>query len=214
MQDFDVVYFESREKGSSKLVKQAKMDIEIYSEDIIETIRQLHLEEHKLIVLASSSSVPIVGHAIASKKLQPKLTIFVGPIFIIPIPTIMRLMILILPAFFVKMVRGLAFIWIKRKRSESPEQAAKYMRVGNEADPKKWKKGLKHFANATYEKIYPKIDTKVLVIDESEDKMHETEITREIAALIPNAELVDLKTNKNTHSKPIVDTIREFIQRE
>lgn len=29
-------------------------------------------------------------------------------------------------------------------------------------------------------------DTKVLVIDESEDKMHETEITREIAALIPN----------------------------
>lgn len=212
MKDFDIVYFESREKGSSKLVKKAKMDMEAYSKDIKEIIRQLELEEDKLIAFASSSSVPIIAHTIAYNTLQPKLTVFVGPILKIPIPAYMRWMVLILPAFFVSMVRKLAFIWIKRKKSESPEQAAKYIRVGNEADPKKWKKGLKYFVTATYEKIYPKIDTKVLVIDESEDNMHETEITREIASLIPNAELVDLKTNKNTHSKPIVDKIREFIK--
>ncbi len=211
MQDFDIIYFESREKVSSKLVKKAKMDMDTYSDDIKESVRQLQLDENKLIAFASSSSVPIIGHTIASKKIQPELSIFVGPILKIPIPTYMHLMILILPAFFVKLIRELAYFWIKRKRSESPEQAAKYIRVGNEADPKKWKKGLKHFATATYEKIYPLIETKVLVIDESEDKMHETEITREISSLIPNAELVDLKTNKNTHSKPIVDTIREFI---
>lgn len=56
MMDFDIVYFESREKGSSKLVKKAKMDMEIYSEDILEIIRQLKLEEDKLIAFASSSS--------------------------------------------------------------------------------------------------------------------------------------------------------------
>ncbi len=213
MQDFDVVYFESREKGSSKLVKKAKMDMEIYSEDMKETIRQLKLEENKLITLASSSSVPIIGYTIAYKNLQPKLTVLVGPIMKIPIPTIIRLMALFLPTFFVNLIRKLSFIWIKRKRTATPEQAAKYIRAGKEADPKKWKRGLGYFGTATYEKIYPLIDTKVLVIDESEDKMHETEITREIASLIPNAELIDLKTNKNTHSKPIVDTIREFIQR-
>lgn len=129
----------------------------------------------------------------------------------IPIPTILQLMVFILPTFFANIIKSLSFIWIKR--NESPEQAAKYIRAGREADPKKWKKGIKYFGTATYEKLYPKINTKVLVIDESEDKMHETEITREIASLIQNAELVDLKTNKNTHSKPIVDTIREFIQR-
>lgn len=214
MKDFDIVYFESREKGSSKLVKKAKMGMEVYSKDIEETIRQLDLEEDKLIAFASSSSVPIIANTIAYSNLQPKLTVFVGPILKIPIPTYMRLMILILPAIFVKLIRELAYIWIKRKQSESPEQAAKYIRVGNEADPKKWKKGLKYFATVTYEKIYPKINTKVLVIDESEDKMHETEITREIASLIPNAELVDLITNKNTHSKPIVDTIRKYIEKE
>ncbi|GAJ06096.1 unnamed protein product, partial [marine sediment metagenome] len=213
MQDFDVVYFESREKGSSKLVKKAKMDMEIYSEDMKEIIRQLKLEENKLITLASSSSVPIIGYTIAYKNLQPKLTVLVGPIMKIPIPTIIRLMALFLPTFFVNLIRKLSFIWIKRKRTATPEQAAKYIRAGKEADPKKWKRGLGYFGTATYEKIYPLIDTKVLVIDESEDKMHETEITREIASLIPNAELIDLKTNKNTHSKPIVDTIREFIQR-
>ncbi|MHA1418794.1 MAG: hypothetical protein ACTSU7_05020 [Candidatus Heimdallarchaeaceae archaeon] len=214
MKDFDIVYFESREKESSKLVKKAKMDMEVYSKDVEETINQLDLEADKLVAFASSSSVPIIANTIAYNNLQPKLTVFVGPILKIPIPTYMRLMILILPAFFVKLVRELAFIWIKRKRSESPEQAAKYIRVGNEADPKKWKRGLKNFATLTYEKIYPKVGTKVLVIDESEDKMHETEITREIASLIPNAELVDLITNKNTHSKPIVDTIRKYIKKE
>jgi hypothetical protein len=213
MRDFDIVYFESREKGSSKLVKKAKMDMETYSDYIIETINQLQLEENKLIAFASSSSVPILGHAIASKKLQPILTVFVGPILKIPVPAYMRWMVLILPAFFVKLIRELVFIWIKRKRSESPEQAAKYIRVGNEADPKKWKKGLRHIITLTYEDIYPEIGSKVLVIDESEDKMHETEITREIASLIPNAEIVDLETNKNTHSKPIVDKIREFIKK-
>jgi len=181
MKDFDIVYFESREKESSKLVKKAKMDMEVYSKDVEETINQLDLEADKLVAFASSSSVPIIANTIAYNNLQPKLTVFVGPILKIPIPTYMRLMILILPAFFVKLVRELAFIWIKRKRSESPEQAAKYIRVGNEADPKKWKRGLKNFATLTYEKIYPKVGTKVLVIDESEDKMHETEITREIA---------------------------------
>ncbi|MHA1464195.1 MAG: hypothetical protein ACTSQ2_03775 [Candidatus Heimdallarchaeaceae archaeon] len=214
MKDFDIVYFESREKESSKLVKKAKMDMEVYSKDVEETINQLDLEADKLVAFASSSSVPIIANTIAYNNLQPKLTVFVGPILKIPIPTYMRLMILILPAFFVKLVRELAFIWIKRKRSESPEQAAKYIRVGNEADPKKWKRGLKNFATLTYEKIYPKVGTKVFVIDESEDKMHETEITREIASLIPNAELVDLITNKNTHSKPIVDTIRKYIKKE
>jgi hypothetical protein len=213
MKDFDIVYFESREKGSSKLIKKAKMDMEAYSEDIKETIRQLELEEDKLIAFASSSSVPIIAHTIAYNNLQPILTVFVGPILKIPIPAYMRWMILILPAFFVRIIRKLAFVWIKRKKSESPEQAAKYIRVGNEADPKKWKKGLRNFVTVTYENIYPEIDTKVLVVDESKDKMHETEITREIASLIPNAELVDLKTNKNTHSKPIVDLIREFIMK-
>ena len=211
MKDFDIVYFESREKGSSKLVKKAKMDMEAYSKDIKEIIRQLKLEEDKLIAFASSSSVPIIAHTIAYNNLQPKLTVFVGPILKIPIPAYMRWMVLILPAFFINLIRVIAFIWVKRKRSESPEQAAKYIRVGNEADPKKWKKGLKYFATVTYEEIYPKIDTKVLVIDESEDKMHETEITSEIASLIPDAELIDLKSNKNTHSKPIVDIIRDRV---
>ncbi|MBY9001797.1 MAG: hypothetical protein KGD64_12840 [Candidatus Heimdallarchaeota archaeon] len=213
MQDFDIVYYESREKGSSKLIKKPKMDMESYSNDIMETIEYLKLEPEKLIAFASSSSVPIVGYTVANKNIRPKLTVFVGPIMKIPIPTILRLMVLILPTFFVNIIRYLAFTWIKRKRSESPEQAAKYIRVGKEANPKKWKKGLRYFGTATYENIYPQIDTKVLVIDESEDKMHETEITRMIASLIPNAELIDLKTNKNTHSKPIVDVIREFVRK-
>lgn len=213
MKDFNIVYFESREKGSSKLIKKPKMDMEAYADDIKETIEMLKLEPEKLIAFASSSSVPIIGYTIAKKNFKPKLTVFVGPIMKIPIPTILRLMVLILPTCFVNLIREVSFFWIKRKRTESPEQAAKYIRAGKEADPKKWKRGLRYFETATYEKIYPLIDTKVLVIDESEDKMHETEITREIASLIPNAELIDLKTNKNTHSKPIVDTIRLFIQR-
>ena len=44
------------------------------------------------------------------------------------------------------------------------------------------------------------------------DKMHNAEETRKIVSLIRNSTYIDMKTNKNTHSKNLVTEIRKFLK--
>ena len=52
----------------------------------------------------------------------------------------------------------------------------------------------------------------ILVIDESEDPLHDTEKTKKIASLMPNSRLIDIKTNRAAHSSPMIKIIRETIK--
>ncbi|MHA1398516.1 MAG: alpha/beta fold hydrolase, partial [Candidatus Heimdallarchaeaceae archaeon] len=54
MKDFDIVYFESREKASSTLAKKTKNDIDRLSEDIKEVIEILELKIKKTLLFGSS----------------------------------------------------------------------------------------------------------------------------------------------------------------
>lgn len=64
-----------------------------------------------------------------------------------------------------------------------------------------------------YWDTYTGIESKVLVIDESEDKMHHTKITNRIADSIKNSEIVDLKTHEITHSAGLADFLYEKISK-
>ncbi|MCG3255558.1 MAG: hypothetical protein KAU62_05695, partial [Candidatus Heimdallarchaeota archaeon] len=93
------------------------------------------------------------------------------------------------------------------------EQAAKYIRVINEGDAKKWKRFTVRLAFDKYWDTYAGIESRVLVVDESEDKMHRTKITNRIANSIKNSEIVYLKTNEFTHSAGIADFLYEKISK-
>ena len=213
MTDFDIYYLETREKDSSRLNKKTKHDLDRCSSDIKDVVDSLNIAQQRLIIMGSSFSTPIIAHALASEKIKPKLGVLVGPaIKFKPPPTFMFLTAFI-PGRFITILKPIGRLWIKFFKSEDEIQAAKYYRVIKEADPVKWKKIGRNFPKLVFRELYRKIPVKMLIVDEAEDKMHETEQTQEVASLIKDSIYINLKTNRNTHSSPMADAIRDCLER-
>ncbi|MHA1317431.1 MAG: hypothetical protein ACTSQ6_07910 [Candidatus Heimdallarchaeaceae archaeon] len=184
--NFEIFYLESREKKSSILPQDSINDIERMALDICETVEKLNLRQDKLILFSSSFGTLLTAHALSYKMINPLLTVLIGPI---------------------------AKVEIKLFKSESEEQAAKYLRVLKEADEVKWKKIGKAIAQKEYWNIYENISRyPTLVIDESNDKMHNTEVTKKITSLIKTAKYVDLHTNYFTHSADMAHFLQDFLK--
>ena len=204
---FDIYYIETREKKSSKLAKKSKSTLDRMSSDLKEVPEILKLDPNETVFFSSSFGAVLNADALYKKKIDPFLSILVGPMSDIDMPFAFRYLLYIVPSFLFRPFAPIGRFWIKKFKSEDKVQAAKYIRVIEEAVPKKWKKFLTRFAFKKFWDIYAGIDSKVLLIDESEDKLHRTIVTNKIASLIKNSEIVDLKTNKFTHSAGIADFI-------
>ncbi len=208
---FDIVYFESREKGSSKLIKKAKGDLDRLSSDIQEVIEHLKLDKDRLILFSSSFGAVMVAHGLAYDKYEAFLTVLIGASSKIELPFLTRYLVPWAPPFTLNIFKPISRFWIKKSKSEDPEQAAKYIRVLDEADPKKWKIVGKHVVFSRFWDIYEKVEDPVLVIGMEKDKYHEIEDIKKLASLMKNSTYMDMETNKNTHSSKMVDVLLDQI---
>ena len=211
---FDIVYIESREKGSSFVPKKAKFDLDRYSLDIEEVIEHLDLDEKRLIVFTTSFGALLVANMLKKSNIDPFLSILIGPIERIPMPLALRLSFVILPAWLFNFVKPFGLWWVRKFKTEDEYQAARYIRSINDADPIKWKKSTKSVAFTKFWYLYNGLENNILVIDESEDPLHDTEVTQRIASMMPNSKIIDIKTNKAAHSSPMIKIILEQIKKE
>ncbi len=213
---FDIYYLETREKKSSIIADGAVNDLDRMALDIYEVIEELGIDQNKLILLASSFGAMLSANILSKNKLTPRLTMLIGPIAKVDMPPLFNILIKLLPIAILKLYKPIGIWWVKKFKSESIEQAEKYIRVINEADEKKWKDIGKKVSMKHFWEYYSNINDKmnIIVVDESRDKMHNTEVTKKIASLIPKCEYVDLKTNKFTHSGEMADFILSKIQNQ
>ncbi len=211
MQDFDIVYAETREKGSSKLAMNTKHDIDRFSTDIAEILQMLKLDKNKLILFGSSFGATILADGFGKNKFDAALNALVAPAIQIDLPRFLRYFVPIVPHWVMNPVKPIIKRWLKKKKSENPEQAAKYIRVMNEADSRKWKKVALNFLYWKWWSVYSKVENDILLVAAEKDKMHEANITKKIGELMKNSVYVNLETNRNTHTKPIVTLLREQI---
>ncbi len=210
MNFFDIVYFESREKDSSVLNKKTKNTLDRVSEDIIDVINQLNIDEQKLIPLASSWGAMILADALAKKKFDPLLVAFVGATSKIALPKGTRYMIPFTPPFVLTIIKPLLRSWLITKKSESEEHAKRYLRLLEEANAKKWKNVAKHSMREHYD-LYEQIEQNTIIFGAELDKMHNIEETRKIVSLIKNSTYLDMQTNKNTHSPNLITELRKHL---
>jgi hypothetical protein len=212
MKYFDIVYFESREKNSSKLNWKTKNTLDRISEDVPETINFLNLQDDKLVILASSWGVIYIAHALAKKKINPLLTVLVGVTAKLTLPKGTRPIIPFTPPFVLTIVKPLLRYWLVNRKSESEEQAKKNLRNLEEAHPRKWKKVVRYSTGDQCDS-YAKIEQKVVIFGAELDKMHSFEETQKIVNLIKNVTYIDLQSNKNIHSEVLVTEIRKILKK-
>ena len=211
IQDFDIVYVETREKGSSKLALNTKHDIDRLSSDIAEILQKLKLDKNKLILFGSSFGAVILADGFGKNKFDAALNALVAPAIQIDLPRLLRYFVPIVPHWVMNPVKPIIKRWLRKKKSENPEQLAKYIRVMNEADSRKWKKVALNFLYWKWWSVYAKVENDILLVAAEKDKMHEADITKKIGELMKNSVYVNLETNKNAHTKPIVTLLREQI---
>ena len=208
---FDLIYIETREMKSSIISKNSEYDINRFSTDLAEIIYSLKLDTKKIVLFSSSFGSIIAAHALANRKIDPLLTILVGPPSKIEMPPLFRYLVHIAPSSSFYVFAPIGRWWVKRFKSDTPEQTARYLNIIDTADPIKWKRIGKKISFESYWSIYEQIKSRVLVIDESEDKLHQSENTKKIAKSIENSNYIDLKSNDFIHSAGIVGIIREEI---
>ncbi|MHA1551647.1 MAG: hypothetical protein ACTSQC_06860 [Candidatus Heimdallarchaeaceae archaeon] len=211
MKDFEIVYFESREKASSGLTKKSEVGMPRMALDLKEVIEQLKLDEKKLVMFGSCIGATTIVCGLVEKLYNPFLPVLVAPPARFEYPEFHRPFIAITPSFLLNIAKPIGRFWITRFKSGSPQQAAKYIRALEEADGFKWKKMGLHLAYKRYWKVFPLVENHVLLVAAENDKMHDAKVTRKVKGLIKNSQYLDLKTNENTHSKVMVDTIREYL---
>lgn len=214
MKDFDIVYFETREKASSTLAKKSKNDIDRFSEDIKEAIEILKFDSTKILLFGSSFGSAILADGFRKNKFDSFLNVLVAPAIQMDLPPGLRYIIPVTPHIIMKPVKPLIRWWLKKSKSESPEQAAKYIRVMNEAESKKWKNVAMNFLFWKWWDVYSGVKHNLLLIAAEKDKMHAAEVTQRIRELMVNSVYINLETNEKTHTKPIVDLVREHLKKK
>ncbi len=211
--DFDVLYIESREKGSFRPSENKTInDINRLALDVKEIVEHLKIDQNRLITLTSSFSTLTIADLLGTKKIKPTLNVLIGPVYQLNMPPTTRYLMHIFPNFIINWTKPIWRWWLLKFKSEDPVQAAKYMRVLEESDFKKWRAVAKRVCFTKVWDLYKQIsDTRVVIIGMETDKMHTVELSKSILAVIPNAEYIDMKTNRATHSGEMIEVIRKLI---
>ncbi len=208
--DFDIVYFESREKSSCSLTRKSEVGMERMAYDIKEVIEQLKIDETKLVLFGSCLGATTIIYGLYKQMYNPVMPVLVAPPARFEVPPVLRQLIPVAPAFLLEPIKPIVRYWI-RKKTESPEQAAKYIRNLNEANGRQWKRVGLPLAFKRYWKVFPQVKNKVLLVAAEDDKMHDAEITKKISNMMVNSIYTNLETNKNTHAPIMAETIRKYI---
>ena len=216
IKDFNILYIESREKISFQPGEgRIKNNFERLALDVKEIMEHQKIDNNKTITVTSSFSTVTMANLLGTHKIKPALSVLIGPCFRFEMPTTTRYIMHILPTFLFYVTKPIWRWWINKYKSEDKAQAAKYVRVMNEADPKKWRAVAKRTCFTKVWDLYAQIeeDTYVVVVGMEKDKMHTTEVAKKITQTIPGAEYIDMETNKATHTAKMVKVIRELMKK-
>ena len=129
MNFFDIVYFESREKNSSTLNKKTKNTLDRVSEDLSDLIKNLKLQEQKLIPIAASWGAMLLADALTKKKFNPYLIVLVGATSKIAFPKGAKYILPFSPPLLFTILKPFLRSWLINKKSESEEHAKRYLRL-------------------------------------------------------------------------------------
>ncbi len=216
--EFKVYYFESREKSSSIMPNrriERKVTLTRMAYDLKEVIEQMKLDDTKYITVCSSTGGTIQIEALSNKWINPPGAVMVGPYTEYSLHLIVPILLSLTPNFVKDFFMPIFRFYMGKfhvDKEKYPEQYKKYVRAGEESNLRKIRKVIWRMGNkySCWEMV-PKVETKTLLIGAAEDKMHTTEMTQRVHELLPNSEYKDLGTNKATHSQPLVDSVKKFI---
>lgn len=212
--DFTVIYIETREKISSRVVGKAGYGVEDIGRDIAAAIKRFNLEEGRYILFGSSLGATAILDCCRILEKMPLGLVLVCPNAVFRVPTIWRAIIRMLPPSLFSFFKPLAKWYLRVFRLDVKNDYAQYEKYCNTldaADPWKLKKGVIAVWHYQVWDLLAAVELPTLIVSASKDKLHEPGNLKKMAAMMKNAIYIDLETNTRTHSEEIVQEMRKYL---
>ena len=212
--DFEVYYLETREKSSSIHITEQPLTIKSLGDDFPYVLSELNLINKSYILLGSSLGATVILDSISKNKVNPTLSILIGPNAEFNIPSLWLMIARLTPPLFFYILRPIIKWYMKKKyldMNSDPKQYYKYAKSLDQASPSRLRRSALNFSSYKIWDQLNKINQKVLILAGSKDIMHDYKNTLRISEKLSNSELIDMETNNKTHSKEMVSKIRKFI---
>jgi pimeloyl-ACP methyl ester carboxylesterase len=212
--DFNVIYVETREKISSCLKRKADYDVTTIGKDIAKLVDKLNLREGRYVLFGSSLGATVIVDCFQYLIKKPLALVLIGPNAVFRVPRIWHFIVKLFYPPLYALIRPSVKWYLKNFRLDvkaDRQQYEKYCEALDAADPWKLKKAV--LAVEKYE-IWDRlksISCPTLLVSASKDVLHEPENLRKMASIIPQTIMVDLETNKITHSERVVEEFRHFL---
>jgi alpha-beta hydrolase superfamily lysophospholipase len=215
--DFIVIYVETREKSSSRIVPHADQSISAIGTDIVALVDKLHLRENRYILFGSSLGATVIVECFHSLVRKPLALVLISPNAVFRVPRIWKFIVWSFYPPLYAFIKPSVKWYLKHFRLNVQIDAAqynKYCAALDAADPWKLKKAVLAVAKYTIWDRLESLTCPVLLIGASHDVLHEPESFQRIASKIPHASVIDLETNAETHSEKVVEEFRSFLSRQ
>ena len=118
MKDFDVVYFESREKRSSGFTRKSDLGMHRMAMDIKDTITDLNLDESKLVLFGSCIGATTLAYGMVEEMYNPFMPVLLAPPGRFEVPPVFRQLIPIGPTFLWPVAKPIIRYWINKFKSD------------------------------------------------------------------------------------------------
>jgi pimeloyl-ACP methyl ester carboxylesterase len=214
--DFIVYYIETREKISSHVKGKVAYSVEALAKDIATFISNHGLKKNEYILFGSSLGATAILDACRFIQQSPLCLILIGPNAVFRVPKFGMVIIHVFYPGFYLFVKPFIKWYLKNFRLNTDADYAQYQKYcGNldAADPWKLKKAALAFSKYEVWDLLDTIDAPTLIVGASKDTLHEPKNLERMVSMMPNATYLDMETNKITHSKRMVDAMRQYIAR-
>lgn len=214
--DFPVFYIETREKISSRIDGKVEYSVEAIAREIAAFVSQSSVKSGQYILFGSSLGATVILDSSRFLVKDPKCLVLVGPNAVFRVPRFGIVVIhLFYPGFYI-ILKPFIKWYLKTFRLDIKSdyaQYAKYCRALDAADPWKLKKAALAFSQYEVWNLLESIEYPSLIVGASKDSLHEPENLKKMVNMMPRATYLDMETNKSTHSKTLVEEIRNYLQR-
>tara|TARA_Y100000748_G_scaffold223766_1_gene188415 strand:- start:3493 stop:4356 length:864 start_codon:yes stop_codon:yes gene_type:complete len=214
--DFEIYYIETREKSSAKHTKEQKISIQNIGDDIAKVVHLHNIDDNSFIILGSSMGGTVILDAMAENKINPSLAVLIGPNIEFNIPRFLIVIIAVIPTQLYKFIKPFAKWYMKKKyidMESDSRQYHKYAYVLDNIHPGRTRRSALSFKRYSFKYKIEKIKKRILVFSGKKDILHSYEKTLEMVNAIDGATLINLETNKRTHSVEMVDELRNYLNK-
>jgi len=214
--DFEIYYFETREKSSAKHVKEQKISIQNIRDDIAKAVQLHDIDDNRFIAFGSSMGATAILDGMAENKINPSLAVLIGPNIEFNIPRFLIIIITLIPTQLYKMIKPFAKWYMKRKyidMESDSKQYHKYSYVLDHIHLGRTRRSALSFKKYSFEHKIQQLKKRILVFSGKKDILHNYEKTLDMVNRIEQATLINLETNDRTHSVEMVDELRSYLNK-